>query len=189
LSWFKSVVFAVVVAAHALTQIAPHAIQISKGIAAAQELFGIIDRKSDIDSLSTEGSRPAECNGEIELSNVHFAYPSRPSVPVLQDFTLSIPANRTTALVGSSGSGKSTIVGLIERWYSPTSGSITLDGHDIKDLNVEWLRTNIRLVQQVWSEWGLDKAILIQKGTYTIQRHSISECVLWTGWDCDGAHI
>ena len=146
-----SVVFAIVVAAQSLTQIAPQAIQISKAIAAAQELFGIIDRKSEIDSLSPEGLRPAECTGDIKLRNVQFAYPSRPTVPVLSDFTLSIPANKTTALVGTSGSGKSTIVGLVERWYTPTSGSITLDGHDIRDLNVQWLRTNVRLVQQVRS--------------------------------------
>lgn len=56
---------------------------------------------------------------------------------------------KTTALVGSSGSGKSTVTGLLERWYDPDSGQITLDGIDIKELNLQWLRTNIRIVQQV----------------------------------------
>jgi ATP-binding cassette subfamily B (MDR/TAP) protein 1 len=68
---------------------------------------------------------------------------------VLLGLNLSIPANKTTALVGASGSGKSTIVGLIERWYVPASGSILLDGRDVSELNIQWLRTNVRLVQQV----------------------------------------
>ncbi|KAK3070096.1 hypothetical protein LTS18_000141, partial [Coniosporium uncinatum] len=61
---------------------------------------------------------------------------------------LVIPANKTTALVGSSGSGKSTVVGLLERWYSPTGGALYLDGLDISSIYIQWLRTNIRLVQQ-----------------------------------------
>jgi ATP-binding cassette, subfamily B (MDR/TAP), member 1 len=143
------VIFAVIVAAQALTQIAPQTIQISKAAAAAQEIFQTLDRESKIDSLSPDGLKPAECIGQLELKGLHFAYPSRPGVPVLQGLDLSIPANKTTALVGASGSGKSTIVGLIERWYAPSQGVISIDGHDIRDLNVRWLRTNIRLVQQV----------------------------------------
>jgi ATP-binding cassette, subfamily B (MDR/TAP), member 1 len=145
----QRVIFAVVVAAQALTQIAPQSIAISKAAAAAQELFRTIDRVPAIDSLSTDGLRPAHCSGEIELRNIHFSYPSRPNVPVLRDFSLKITANKTTALVGASGSGKSTIVGLMERWYSASSGQITLDGIPIQELNIRWLRTNIRLVQQV----------------------------------------
>ena len=137
------------VAAQALTQIAPQTIAISKATAAAQELFRIIDRESQIDSLSESGDKPDEVRGDIELRNLQFAYPTRPNVPVLLGLNLSIPANKTTALVGASGSGKSTIVGLIERWYVPASGSILLDGRDVSELNIQWLRTNVRLVQQV----------------------------------------
>jgi ATP-binding cassette, subfamily B (MDR/TAP), member 1 len=139
----------VIVAAQALTQIAPQTIQISKAMAAAQELFATIDRTSKTDSLSPDGMVPSECRGDIVLQGLQFAYPSRPDVPVLKGLSLNIPANKTTALVGPSGSGKSTIVGLIERWYSLKSGSILLDGVDITELNIQWLRTNIRLVQQV----------------------------------------
>lgn len=145
---FISVIFAVLVAAQALTQIAPQSIAISKATAAAQELFSIIDRKSAIDSLSTTGETIPDFQGDIQLRNVRFAYPSRPDVPVLESLDLDIPANKQTALVGASGSGKSTIFGLLERWYSPLQGEITLDGRRIEDLNLQWLRTRIRLVQQ-----------------------------------------
>lgn len=115
---------------------------------AAAELFSIIDKPSQIDPLSPEGIQPATCTGEIEIRNLKFAYPSRTGAPVFQDLNLRIPAGKTTALVGPSGCGKSTIVGLLERWYQPTSGQILLDGHDIAEYNTNWLRSNLRLVQQ-----------------------------------------
>ncbi|KAL2884747.1 lipid A export ATP-binding/permease protein msbA [Ceratocystis lukuohia] len=143
-----TVIFTVIVAAQSLTQLAPQAMVLSKAIAAANEIFHVIDRKSAIDSLSESGLKPQSINGNIKLENVHFAYPSRPDVPVLKGLTLDIPAKKTTALVGSSGSGKSTIVGLVERWYVGQQGRITLDGVEISDLNTKWLRSNVRLVQQ-----------------------------------------
>jgi ATP-binding cassette subfamily B (MDR/TAP) protein 1 len=122
---------------------------IAKAMGAAEDLFKRIDRESKIDSLSPEGLQPSVCHGDIVLDKVDFAYPSRPTVQVLDGLSLVIPTNQTTAIVGPSGSGKSTIVGLLERWFSPLSGTITLDGRKIEDLNIQWLRTNIRLVQQV----------------------------------------
>lgn len=138
-----------VVAAQALTQVAPQIVQISKATAAADEIFRVIDRVSEIDPLSRDGIEPDSCRGRIEFHDVTFSYPSRQSVLILKNLSLSIPANKTTALVGTSGSGKSTIIGLIERWYAPSTGAITLDDHKIEDLNLKWLRTNVRLVQQV----------------------------------------
>lgn len=132
-----------------MSQIAPQTVTISKSAAAAHDLFKTIDRKSKIDSLSPDGLKPDECHGDIELHNVSFAYPSRPDVQVLKNFNLQVPANKTTAIVGPSGSGKSTIVGLLERWFPPLDGSVTLDGTKIEEYNVQWLRTTIRLVQQV----------------------------------------
>lgn len=122
---------------------------LSKAIAASSEMFKVIDRQSAIDSLSEDGLKPDTIEGNIRFENVHFSYPSRAEVPVLRGLTIDIPAHKTTALVGTSGSGKSTIVGLIERWYSIASGSVTLDGHEVSSLNVGWLRNNVRLVQQV----------------------------------------
>jgi ABC-type multidrug transport system fused ATPase/permease subunit len=94
-------------------------------------------------------------NGAVGFTNVSFCYPSRPTVPVLKDFSLEIRANTTTALVGSSGAGKSTVVALLQRFYDVDSGSITIDGNDIRDLNLQWLRSNIGYVQQEPTMFGL----------------------------------
>ncbi len=143
-----TVLFSVVVAATSLTQLAPNILTFTSATSAAAVLFKCIDRKSEIDPLSDEGERPKTIDGHIQLRNVNFTYPTRPNAPVLHDFTLDIPPGKVTALVGASGSGKSTIVALLERWYNPTNGNILLDAKPIEDLNLRWLRTNIRLVQQ-----------------------------------------
>lgn len=145
---YHSVIFAVLVAAQALTQIAPQTVAVSKAAAAAHDMFSVIDRKSAVDSLSAQGTTIPDFQGNIKVSNIDFAYPSRPDVPILKNFSIDIPANKTTAFVGASGSGKSTIFGLLERWYSISAGEITLDGHQLTDLNLQWLRTSVRLVQQ-----------------------------------------
>ncbi|KAI8669813.1 Leptomycin B resistance protein pmd1 [Fusarium sp. Ph1] len=143
-----TVIMAVVLAATSLTQIAPQIITITKAATAADELFRIIDKTSAIDPLSSAEPVPEKCVGELELKALEFAYPSRPDVKVLSGLNLKIPAGKTTALVGASGSGKSTIVGLLDRWYDPAAGLIQFDGRDIQNINLAWLRTQIRLVQQ-----------------------------------------
>ncbi|EOA86237.1 uncharacterized protein SETTUDRAFT_28633 [Exserohilum turcica Et28A] len=143
-----TVIMAVIVAATAMTAIAPQVIALTKASASAEELFKTIDRKSEIDPLSEEGKIPSECKGVIEIKDVSFAYPARPDTTVLNGLALLAPAGKTTALVGASGSGKSTIIGLMERWYDQAHGTIYLDGTDIRQLNLTWLRTTIRLVQQ-----------------------------------------
>eukprot|EP00980_Cylindrotheca_fusiformis_P012788 scaffold3136_cov102-Cylindrotheca_fusiformis.AAC.5 len=101
-----------------------------------------------IDVSSPMGLKPEAVSGNIEFRAVNFAYPTRKDAQVFQDFNLTIPAGKTVAFVGPSGSGKSTSVQLIERFYDPTSGTISLDGNDLRDLNVEWLRSHIGLVSQ-----------------------------------------
>ena len=83
------------------------------------------------------------------------SYPTRPDVLVLNAFSLSLEKNTTTALVGSSGSGKSTVVSLIQRFYDTEAGTITLDGIDITDLDMEWLRSQIGYVQQEPQLFGM----------------------------------
>lgn len=101
-----------------------------------------------IDSTSYHGKQPTSVDGEISFNNVSFSYPTRPEQLVFNGLSLKIKAGTTVALVGPSGSGKSTTVSLLERFYDVTSGSITLDGIDIRDLNVQWLREHIGLVSQ-----------------------------------------
>jgi ATP-binding cassette subfamily B (MDR/TAP) protein 1 len=129
--------------------IAPSIGEFAKAATAARKMLDVIEREPAIDSLGSTGKTPKNINGEISLQNVCFAYPARPSLRVLEGVNLEFEAGKVTALVGASGSGKSTIVGLMERWYDPQDGHLFLDGHDIKDLNVKWLRSQIGYVQQV----------------------------------------
>ncbi|KAJ7125492.1 P-loop containing nucleoside triphosphate hydrolase protein [Mycena crocata] len=92
--------------------------------------------------------RPARCAGEFALHNISFAYPSRPTVPVLQDVTLFLPAYETTFIVGSSGSGKSTIAHLLLGLYTPQAGEIQLDDQDIKFIDEKWRRLHVAGVEQ-----------------------------------------
>lgn len=131
-----------------MTQIAPQILQISKASGAAHTLFTIMDRQPPVDSMDTNGERPDVVKGDIQLRGVEFAYPQRPNIKVFDKFDLDIPAGKTTALVGPSGAGKSTIVGLLERWYIPQGGEITFDNRSIDQLNLQWLRSHVRLVQQ-----------------------------------------
>ncbi|KAF2870539.1 P-loop containing nucleoside triphosphate hydrolase protein [Massariosphaeria phaeospora] len=131
-----------------LASIGPQFLAFTKASSSAGELFHTIDRQSEMDPLSEKGHIPTRCLGHIEIQDLCFSYPARPDVQVLKALTLSVPANKTTAIVGPSGSGKSTIIGLLERWYDQLGGTLTLDGTDIRELNLKWLRTNVRLVQQ-----------------------------------------
>lgn len=106
-----------------MTTIAPQFLAFTKAASSAEELFRTIDRKSEIDPLSDQGHVPASCAGVIEIKDISFAYPSRSDITVLDAFTLSAPAHKTTALVGASGSGKSTIIGLLGTFHT----SIELD--------------------------------------------------------------
>lgn len=152
-----------------ISLLAPQITALTNAAAAAAELLEIMDKPSSLDPLSDEGAKPVQCAGQIEVRNIGFAYPSRPTAQVLHDFTISIPAGKATALVGASGSGKSTIIGLVERWYQPSSGRIQLDGMEISDYNTKWLRTRIRLVQQVWSMIWFTKRWLIILGARAVQ--------------------
>ena len=87
--------------------------------------------------------------GNIEFNNVKFHYPSRTEIPILKEVNFKISSGTTVALVGSSGCGKSTCVQLIQRFYDPISGSITIDGRELKEFNLRWLRGQYGVVNQV----------------------------------------
>jgi ABC-type multidrug transport system fused ATPase/permease subunit len=86
--------------------------------------------------------------GDIQFSNVYFFYPARSNVPILTNLSLKIKYGQTVALVGSSGSGKSTCVQLLQRFYNSQSGSILIDGKEMKEYNLKWLREHIGVVNQ-----------------------------------------
>jgi ATP-binding cassette, subfamily B (MDR/TAP), member 1 len=126
-------------------QVGPNMPAFGKAAAAAGAVFDVLDR--EIDSEPTKGKMIPHCTGHVKFQNVSFSYPTRP-VEILSNSTLEFPDKTVTAIVGPSGSGKSSIFGLLERWFEPTEGEILLDGHDIKDLDVKWLRNQIAFVQQ-----------------------------------------
>uniref|UniRef100_F6HN95 ABC transporter B family member 20 n=1 Tax=Vitis vinifera TaxID=29760 RepID=F6HN95_VITVI len=111
-------------------------------------VFEIIDRVPNIDPDDNSAMKPPNVFGTIELKNVDFCYPTRPEVLVLSNFSLKVSGGQTVAVVGVSGSGKSTIISLIERFYDPVAGQVSLDGRDLKSYNLRWLRNHLGLVQQ-----------------------------------------
>ncbi|KAK6129239.1 hypothetical protein DH2020_036948 [Rehmannia glutinosa] len=120
----------------------------SKGKAAGYKLMEIIKQKPTIVQDESDMKCLDSVNGNIEFKNVTFSYPSRPDVIIFRDFSIFFPAGKTVAVVGGSGSGKSTVVSLIERFYDPNQGEILLDNVDIKTLQLRWLRNQIGLVNQ-----------------------------------------
>jgi ATP-binding cassette, subfamily B (MDR/TAP), member 1 len=104
--------------------------------------------KYTINSTSNEGHKPQNVMGAISMKNVHFFYPTRPNEKILKGININISSGQTVALVGPSGGGKSTIVAMLERFYDPLSGSITLDGIKLQDYNVKHLRSCIGYVGQ-----------------------------------------
>ncbi|KAG1825477.1 P-loop containing nucleoside triphosphate hydrolase protein [Suillus subaureus] len=143
-----NVFFAILTGSLSLALLAPELQAITRGCGAAAKIFATIERVPNIDSANPGGLKPAKVTGEITFEDVKFNYPSRPDVPILKGINITFPAGKTTALVGASGSGKSTIVSLTERFYDPLSGSVMLDGTDLRELNIKWLRSQIGLVSQ-----------------------------------------
>ncbi|KAJ7966889.1 ABC transporter B family protein [Quillaja saponaria] len=136
----------VIFSGFALGQSAPNLASIAKGSAAAANITSMIKTVSSA-KRSDDGTVFPGVAGEIELCNVCFAYPSRSNM-VFENLSCSITAGKTFAVVGPSGSGKSTIISMIQRFYDPTSGKILLDGHDLKNLQLKWLREQMGLVSQ-----------------------------------------
>ncbi|OZJ02078.1 hypothetical protein BZG36_04954, partial [Bifiguratus adelaidae] len=133
----------------ALIQLPPQVSAMGSAQGAAYRIFATIDRIPVIDTANEGGLKLENgLSGNIVFKDVKFHYPSRPDVTILKSLNLEIKPGMTVAFVGPSGSGKSTSVGLIQRFYDPESGAVYIDGHDIKEYNVSWLRENIGVVSQ-----------------------------------------
>lgn len=135
-----------IVTALAMGEILAMAPDLLKGNQMVASVFEVIDRKTEVTGDSGEDLRRVE--GMIELKGVRFSYPSRPDALIFKDFNLRVRAGQSMALVGQSGSGKSSVISLILRFYDPTAGKVLIDGKDIRKLKLKSLRKHIGLVQQ-----------------------------------------
>ncbi|KAK2427758.1 ABC transporter B family member [Trifolium repens] len=138
----------VVISGLSLGQAAPDISAFIRAKAAAYPIFEMIERDTVSKKSAKTGRKLSKLDGHIQFKDVCFSYPSRPDVAIFNNLNLDIPAGKIVALVGGSGSGKSTVVSLIERFYEPLSGHILLDKNDIRELDLKWLRQQIGLVNQ-----------------------------------------
>ncbi|CAE6054783.1 unnamed protein product [Arabidopsis arenosa] len=143
-----NIIIAVLTGSMSLGQTSPCLSAFAAGQAAAFKMFETIERKPNIDSYSTDGKVLDDIKGDIELKDVYFTYPARPDEQIFRGFSLFISSGTTVALVGQSGSGKSTVVSLIERFYDPQTGEVLIDGINLKEFQLKWIRSKIGLVSQ-----------------------------------------
>ncbi|CAF4704514.1 unnamed protein product, partial [Rotaria socialis] len=114
----------------------------------SKNILSLFQRVPTIDNSSTVGNELTTFDGQIDLIDLQFHYPNRPEVQVLNKFNLTIEPNKQTALVGSSGCGKSTIIQLLEHFYDPTDGRILVNQNELPSLNLQWWRSQIGFVSQ-----------------------------------------
>ncbi|KAF3456697.1 hypothetical protein FNV43_RR01351 [Rhamnella rubrinervis] len=143
-----NVIFAIMASGMSLGQASPCLNSFTSGQASAYKMFETIHRKPKIDAYDDRGIVLEDIRGEIELKDVYFRYPSRPDVQIFSGFSLHVPSGKTAALVGQSGSGKSTVISLLERFYDPDAGEVLIDGVDLKKLKLKFIREKIGLVSQ-----------------------------------------
>ncbi|KAJ3123936.1 Multidrug resistance protein 1 [Physocladia obscura] len=132
----------------ALLTLPPNLSAVSSARGAAYKIYNTIERVPIIDSCSTSGEKPNTLEGKIEFKQVSFRYPTRPDTEIFENFSFTVEPGQTVAFVGPSGSGKSSTVQLVQRFYDPLSGAVSVDGRDLKSLNVTWLRQQIGVVSQ-----------------------------------------
>ncbi|PON83068.1 ABC transporter [Trema orientale] len=143
-----NVISAVLTGSMSLGQASPCMSAFAVGQAAAFKMFETIKRTPKIDAYDTKGKVFDDIRGDIELRDVYFSYPARPEEQIFRGFSLDIRHGTSTALVGQSGSGKSTVISLIERFYDPQAGEILIDGINLKEFQLKWIRGKIGLVSQ-----------------------------------------
>ncbi|PKI45642.1 hypothetical protein CRG98_033958 [Punica granatum] len=137
-----------VITALAIAETLALAPDIVKGTQALGSVFRILKRKTAIDPSSQMSRMVSDIKGHIEFRNVSFRYPARPDVTIFDGLNLKIVAGKSLAVVGPSGTGKSTVIALVMRFYDPNSGTVLIDDCSIKNYNLRLLRMRIGLVQQ-----------------------------------------
>ncbi|KAI3944734.1 hypothetical protein MKW98_021192 [Papaver atlanticum] len=138
-----NIIFCLIIGGMALGQAFPCLNAFAAGKTASYKMFQIIERKPLINISETKGIVLGNIRGELSLNGIYFSYPTRPEVQVLSGFSLYVPSGTTSALVGKSGSGKSTVISIIERFYDPQAGNVLIDGVNLKELQLKWVRHNI----------------------------------------------
>ncbi|KAM3180950.1 hypothetical protein ACTXT7_015299 [Hymenolepis weldensis] len=141
------VVFTMLIGAITIGQALSQIDAFNIAMTSAGEIFPIIDRIPPINKNGS-GTVLNALRGEITFKNVHFSYPTRRAAKVLNGLTLTIKGGQTVAIIGASGSGKSTVIQLIQRFYDADDGSILIDGHDIRELDITWFREQMGVVSQ-----------------------------------------
>eukprot|EP01066_Platyproteum_vivax_P018775 Platyproteum_vivax@DN7597_c0_g2_i3.p1 len=155
-----TVFFGVLMGSFGLGQASPAINALMAALTAGHRIFSVVDRQSELDPLVLQdgpapqaweekhGEYGQPLEGDIVFKDVTFRFPTRPERPVLDKLNLVVPHGQTVALVGPSGCGKSTIISLVERFYDPEEGTITIGDKNVKDFNVRWFRSRIGMVQQ-----------------------------------------
>jgi ABC-type multidrug transport system fused ATPase/permease subunit len=122
--------------------------QIQKALGATERIMDILDENTETIDLKYNKTAGLQLNGKIEFSDVHFTYPSRPDLPVLNGISFTAEKGQRVAIVGPSGAGKSTIIQLLQRFYSPNGGNVLFDGKGAETYDLTGLRSNIAIVPQ-----------------------------------------
>ena len=162
------VFWSILFASMSIGQCGPQLSAVAEAKGAAAKLIEIVTRKPAIDSEDPSGQKLEHVQGKVEFKSVSFTYPARPDAPIFQGFSLVVEPGQTVALVGSSGSGKSTIVNLLERFYDPDAGEVSVDGAEIKSLNLKYWRRQVGLVSQEPTLFATSIAQNIAYGSATV---------------------
>ncbi|KAI4111639.1 MAG: hypothetical protein LQ339_000510 [Xanthoria mediterranea] len=168
-------------ALQAVEQILPQILVLEKGRAAGATLQAILTQMDKRRRVIISGQlTPEFCEGDIEVRNVSFRYPSRPDQPALKHASFFFPAGETTFVIGTSGSGKSTLGNLLMRFYEPASGEIFIDGNSLQTLDIAWLRNNITLVQQqsvLFNETIFKNIAFARRDWEKVEKHEVKRSI------------
>lgn len=143
-----SIFFCVFVGSNAISQLDPAIKCFHSGRVGAAHFFSVLEQKTTIQYRGQDARKSLQNIESMKLQDVHFSYPTRPDLKVLNGLNIIIKRGQKVAVVGESGSGKSTVMSLLERFYDPTSGLVLVNGQDVRDYSISSLRRNIGYVGQ-----------------------------------------